>query len=94
MNLGRQCGVGGHGTIPCEVNHLGDIHATGVALATATLLACAAVHGGTQAIREGTLQAGDEAPDFTLKTLDGSAEVQLLSYRGECPVALVFGSYT
>ena len=73
---------------------MGDIHATGIALATATLLACAAVHGGTQGLREGTLQAGDEAPDFTLKTLDGSAEVQLSSYRGECPVALVFGSYT
>jgi hypothetical protein len=76
------------------VNHLSGIYATGIALATATLLACAAAQGGAQAIRDGTLQAGDEAPDFTLKTLDGSAEVQLSSYRGECPVALVFGSYT
>ncbi|MBM3476940.1 MAG: hypothetical protein FJX75_27025 [Armatimonadetes bacterium] len=73
---------------------MGGIHATGIALATATLLACAAAQGGAQVIREGALQAGDEAPDFTLKALDGLAEVQLASYRGECPVALVFGSYT
>ncbi len=49
---------------------------------------------GRQAPRKGSLKVGDPAPDFTLKTLDGSAEVTLSSYRGECPVALIFGSYT
>jgi peroxiredoxin len=49
---------------------------------------------GRAARNQGSLTAGDEAPDFTLKTLDGSAEVTLSNYRGECPVALIFGSYT
>jgi hypothetical protein len=34
------------------------------------------------------------APDFKLKTLDVSGEVQLSAFRGKCPVALIFGSYT
>jgi peroxiredoxin len=34
------------------------------------------------------------APDFTLPTLDKSANVQLSSFRGKQPVVLVFGSYT
>ena len=41
-----------------------------------------------------TLKVGDAAPDFRLKTIDGSAEVQLSSYRGKQAVVLVFGSYT
>jgi hypothetical protein len=44
--------------------------------------------------RAGTLAPGDMAPDFRLKTRDGSAEVQLSSFRGSRPVVLVFGSYT
>jgi hypothetical protein len=44
--------------------------------------------------RAGSLQAGDEAPDFTLPTVDHSAEVTLSTYRGDRPVVLVFGSYT
>ena len=44
--------------------------------------------------REGSLKVGDPAPDFTLKTLDETAEVTLSNYQGECPVALIFGSYT
>ncbi len=43
--------------------------------------------------RAGHLQVGDAAPDFSLKTLDGSAQVQLSALRGK-PVVLVFGSYT
>jgi hypothetical protein len=43
--------------------------------------------------RAGHLQVGDAAPDFSLKTLDGAAQVQLSSFRGK-PVVLVFGSYT
>jgi len=41
-----------------------------------------------------TFKVGDEAPDFTLKTLDGKETVTLSSFEGKKPVALVFGSYT
>jgi hypothetical protein len=44
--------------------------------------------------RAGHLQVGDAAPDFTLKTPDGSATVQLSSFRNQKPVVLIFGSYT
>ncbi len=44
--------------------------------------------------REGTLKAGDPAPDFTLATLDGKQQVTLSGFRGKRPVALIFGSYT
>ena len=44
--------------------------------------------------RGGSLQAGDAAPDFRLPTLDHKSTVQLASFRGVRPVALVFGSYT
>jgi len=44
--------------------------------------------------RAGGLQVGQEAPDFTLRTLDRSADVRLSSFRGSRPVVLVFGSYT
>ena len=40
------------------------------------------------------LKVGDEAPDFTLKTMDGKGEETLSAYAGKKPVALVFGSYT
>lgn len=43
--------------------------------------------------RAGTLNVGDAAPDFRLRTLDHSSEVELASMRGK-PVVLVFGSYT
>lgn len=44
--------------------------------------------------RQGSLSAGDAAPDFTLSTHDRSGRVTLSSYRGQRPVVLVFGSYT
>ncbi|MGA3189144.1 MAG: redoxin domain-containing protein [Bryobacteraceae bacterium] len=44
--------------------------------------------------RAGHLKVGDPAPDFTLKTVDGAAQVTLSSFRGQKPVVLVFGSYT
>jgi hypothetical protein len=44
--------------------------------------------------RAGHLQVGDAAPDFALKTLDGSADVRLSSFLGKRPVVLIFGSYT
>ena len=44
--------------------------------------------------RAGHVQEGDMAPDFRLPTLDHTTTVQLSSFRGSQPVALVFGSYT
>jgi len=45
--------------------------------------------------RRGSLNQGDIAPDFTLRTVqDKSQRVTLSSYRGSKPVVLVFGSYT
>lgn len=41
-----------------------------------------------------TLRVGDAAPDFKLKTRDGSREVTLSSFKGKRPVVLIFGSYT
>lgn len=40
------------------------------------------------------LKQGDVAPDFKLKSVDGKRQVHLSSFRGERPVALIFGSYT
>jgi hypothetical protein len=37
---------------------------------------------------------GEEAVDFDLPTLDGGATVRLSTFKGQKPVALVFGSYT
>ena len=37
---------------------------------------------------------GADAPDFKLPRLGRSAQVQLSSFRGRKPVALIFGSYT
>ena len=39
-------------------------------------------------------KVGDLAPDFCLHDLDGENPVRLSSYRGDRPVALVFGSHT
>ncbi|HEY2433265.1 MAG TPA: hypothetical protein VGI12_11380 [Vicinamibacterales bacterium] len=44
--------------------------------------------------RGGTLQLGDQAPDFTLPTADKASAMHLASFRGRIPVVLVFGSYT
>jgi len=44
--------------------------------------------------RSGTLNIGDTAPDFHLRTLDKTSEVSLSSFRGSKPVVLIFGSYT
>ena len=44
--------------------------------------------------RAGDLPVGQEAPDFSLKSLNGDASVRLSSFRGQKPVVLVFGSYT
>ena len=44
--------------------------------------------------RAGDLHVGQEAPDFSLKSLNGDASVRLSSFRRQKPVVLVFGSYT
>jgi hypothetical protein len=44
--------------------------------------------------RGGNLEAGEPAPDFDLKLLDGERRVKLSSFEGHRPVVLVFGSYT
>jgi hypothetical protein len=37
---------------------------------------------------------GEMAPDFTLKSPTGQSEVTLSQFRGQRPVALIFGSFT
>ena len=37
---------------------------------------------------------GSEAPDFELSKLGSNERVRLSAFRGEKPVALIFGSYT
>lgn len=44
--------------------------------------------------RGGSLQVGDAAPDFSLRTADRASTISLSSFRGSKPVVLVFGSYT
>ncbi len=39
-------------------------------------------------------KAGDLAPDFTLFDISGTESITLSEFRGQKPVALVFGSYT
>jgi hypothetical protein len=43
---------------------------------------------------EGSLKAGDLAPDFQLRKSKSEQTVRLSSFRGKRPVALLFGSYT
>lgn len=43
--------------------------------------------------RDGSVEAGDHAPDFELGRHDDSSRVRLSSLRGR-PVVLIFGSYT
>ena len=39
-------------------------------------------------------KVGDEAPDFSLTTLDGKQSVKLSQHKGDRPVVLIFGSFT
>ncbi len=50
--------------------------------------------GNRGASREGKLKVGDQAPDATLKRLNGQGKVTLSARWSEKPVVLVFGSYT
>ena len=44
--------------------------------------------------RAGTLNPGDQAPDFSLSKQDKTGSVQLAALTAQQPVVLVFGSYT
>jgi len=44
--------------------------------------------------RQGRLKPGDPAPRFALKERGSNRTIDLASFRGKKPVALVFGSYT
>ncbi len=39
-------------------------------------------------------RAGAMAPDFELYDSDGRQSIRLSSFRGQSPVALIFGSFT
>ena len=43
---------------------------------------------------DGAPKVGELGPNFTLKSLDGTSEVELASFRGQQPVVVFFGSYT
>ncbi|MFQ5493974.1 MAG: hypothetical protein ACE5EX_01205 [Phycisphaerae bacterium] len=43
---------------------------------------------------DGAPKAGEMAPAFALKSLDGKSEMSLERFRGKKPVVLFFGSYT
>lgn len=44
--------------------------------------------------REGILDLGDAATDFSLPPLDGRSKVRLSEFKGRKPVVLVFGSFS
>jgi len=43
---------------------------------------------------DGAPKAGEMAPIFTVKSLDGTSEFALENFRQQKPVILFFGSYT
>jgi len=49
---------------------------------------------GYEHLRRPAPEVGTVAPDFALKTLGTGEGVELSSFTGDRPVALVFGSYT
>jgi peroxiredoxin len=65
-----------------------------LALVAASSIATAAAQYAQTDYLPDRLQVGDMAPDFRLKTQDGTREVQLSAFRGKQPVVLFFGSYT
>jgi hypothetical protein len=50
--------------------------------------------GGKEMGDKKQLEAGDMAPVFRLKSIDGKEETDLEEFRGRQPVVLFFGSYT
>jgi hypothetical protein len=47
-----------------------------------------------KALNDRAPRAGETAPDFTLTDSSGTETITLSDFRGEKPVALVFGSFT
>lgn len=47
-----------------------------------------------QQVREGSLAVGDDAPNVTVASLDGTGDRELGEWIGERPLVLVFGSFT
>jgi hypothetical protein len=45
-------------------------------------------------MHRGTLHVGDNAPDASLLTLDGSSRFHIRERTGARPLVIVFGSYT
>jgi len=39
-------------------------------------------------------RAGDSAPDFELRDINGEDPIRLSSFQGKKPVVLIFGSFT
>lgn len=67
-----------------------------ISLAAVVMLTCAMTRGviaQSPRPRQGDLKAGDAAPDFTLKDVQGKREVKLSDLKGK-PVVLIFGSCT
>lgn len=50
--------------------------------------------GPQKALNAKAPKAGDLAPDFTLFDVSGTESITLSDFRGQKPVALVFGSFT
>jgi len=67
-----------------------------IAFITAAILGAGAAAQNTPERRstEAPLKVGDEAPPFTLMSLDGKEEFALTDFRAKKPVILFFGSYT
>lgn len=60
---------------------------------TGLLLGAMAGAASAQLRRDGNLQVGDAAPDFTVQDVEGKQTVQLGKLKGK-PVVLLFGSCT
>jgi peroxiredoxin len=50
--------------------------------------------GAQKGLDQQAPKVGDTAPDFTLSDVAGQESVTLSHFRGQKPVALIFGSYT
>lgn len=59
----------------------------------AVLLLAATLAAGAPRPREGDLNVGSAAPDFTVQDADGKKTVKLSALNGK-PVVLIFGSCT
>ncbi len=61
---------------------------------TTPITNCKEAHTWQKRHEDSAPKVGDMAPDFELPELGRSGSVHLSQFRGERPVALLFGSYT